>query len=48
MRQTQGMRGAAVFVPWVVDGVPPAVRAAFLGTLPPPVRVLNSLFWEAG
>jgi iron-sulfur cluster repair protein YtfE (RIC family) len=48
MRETQGLRGAAVFVPWIVDGIPPADRAAFLGALPPPVRVLNRLFWEAG
>ncbi|MFF1448407.1 hemerythrin domain-containing protein [Streptomyces sp. NPDC058274] len=48
MRETQGLRGAAVFVPWIVDGVPAADRAAFLGALPPPVRVLNRLFWEAG
>ncbi|MFF4345776.1 hemerythrin domain-containing protein [Streptomyces sp. NPDC001530] len=48
IRETQGMRGAAVFVPWIVDGIPPADRAAFLGALPPPVRVLNRLFWEAG
>ncbi|WP_406470915.1 hemerythrin domain-containing protein [Streptomyces sp. NBC_01615] len=48
IRETQGLRGAAVFVPWIVDGIPPADRAAFLGALPPPVRVLNRLFWEAG
>lgn len=48
IRETQGVRGAAVFVPWVVDGAPPAARARFLGSMPPPVRVLNRLFWEAG
>jgi iron-sulfur cluster repair protein YtfE (RIC family) len=48
IRETQGMRGAAVFVPWIVDGIPAADRAAFLGALPPPVRVLNRLFWESG
>ncbi|MEU9209865.1 hemerythrin domain-containing protein [Streptomyces sp. NPDC048415] len=46
IRETQGMRGAAVFVPWIVDGIPPADRDAFLRALPPPVRVLNRLFWE--
>ncbi|MGW1798539.1 hemerythrin domain-containing protein [Streptomyces sp. NPDC001984] len=46
IRRTQGLRGAALFVPWIVDGAPPADRATFLGTLPPPVRVLNRLFWE--
>jgi len=48
IRQTQGLRGAAVFVPWIVDGIPPADRAAFLGVMPPPVRVLNRLIWESG
>lgn len=48
IRKTQGLRGAAVFVPWIVDGVAPADRATFLGALPPPVRVLNRLFWEPG
>jgi iron-sulfur cluster repair protein YtfE (RIC family) len=48
IRKTQGLRGAAVFVPWIVDGVAPADRAVFLGALPPPVRVLNRLFWEPG
>ncbi|MFR0355420.1 hemerythrin domain-containing protein [Streptomyces sediminimaris] len=48
MRRTQGLRGAALFVPWITDGAPAADRAAFLGALPPPVRVLNRLFWESG
>jgi iron-sulfur cluster repair protein YtfE (RIC family) len=48
IRRTQGLRGAALFVPWIVDGASPADRARFLGALPPPVRVLNKLFWEAG
>ncbi|MER5511404.1 hemerythrin domain-containing protein [Streptomyces sp. NPDC002766] len=46
MRQTQGLRGASVFVPWIVDGAPPADRAAFLGAVPPPVRILNRLLWQ--
>lgn len=48
MREVQGLRGAAVFVPWIVDGIPPADRARFFASMPPPVRVLNRLFWEAG
>jgi hypothetical protein len=46
MRETQGLRGAAVFVPWLVDGVSGEERDRFLGAFPPPVRVLNRLFWE--
>ncbi|MET7739362.1 hypothetical protein [Streptomyces sp. NPDC005385] len=37
-----------MFVPWIVDGAAPADRATFLNALPPPVRVLNRLFWEPG
>ncbi|WP_406463649.1 hemerythrin domain-containing protein [Streptomyces sp. NBC_01622] len=46
LRETQGLRGAAVFVPWLVDGVSAVDRARFLGAFPPPVRVLNRVFWE--
>ncbi|MFG2374131.1 hemerythrin domain-containing protein [Streptomyces sp. NPDC048504] len=46
MRETQGLRGAAVFVPWLVDGVSAVDRERFLGAFPAPVRVLNRLFWE--
>lgn len=46
IRRTQGLSGAALFVPWIVDGAPPADRDRFLGALPPPVRVLNRLFWQ--
>lgn len=46
IRRAQGLRGVAVFVPWIVHGATPADRARFLGALPPPVRVLNRLFWE--
>nr|WSY49580.1 hemerythrin domain-containing protein [Streptomyces sp. NBC_00886] len=46
LRETQGLRGAAVFVPWLVDGASAAERERFLGAFPPPVRVLNRLFWQ--
>jgi iron-sulfur cluster repair protein YtfE (RIC family) len=46
IRATQGLRGAALFVPWIVDGAPAQDRAKFLDAMPPPVRVLNRLFWE--
>jgi hypothetical protein len=48
MRKTQGLRGAALFVPWLVAGAPAVDRTAFLDALPPPVRVLNRLFWQSG
>ncbi|MFI7387212.1 hemerythrin domain-containing protein [Streptomyces sp. NPDC049813] len=46
MRTAQGVKGAAVYVPWIIDGVPGAERDRFLRSMPPPVRVLNSLFWQ--
>ncbi|MET9381645.1 hemerythrin domain-containing protein [Streptomyces sp. NPDC002928] len=46
IRETQGLRGAALFVPWIVDGTSPADRARFLDSMPPPVRVLNRVFWQ--
>lgn len=46
IRARQGIKGAAVFVPWVVDGIKPTDRSRFLAALPPPVRVLNRVTWE--
>jgi hypothetical protein len=46
MRTEQGIKGAAVYVPWIVDGVPPDGRKRFFGAMAPPVRVLNRLIWE--
>ncbi|MFD4552831.1 hemerythrin domain-containing protein [Streptomyces sp. NPDC058469] len=46
LREVQGLRGAAVFVPWLVDGVSGVERGRVLGAFPAPVRVLNRVFWE--
>lgn len=46
MRRRQGVKGAAVFVPWIVDGAAPVDRSRFLASMPPPVRALNRLTWE--
>ncbi|GAA1360473.1 hemerythrin domain-containing protein [Streptomyces beijiangensis] len=46
MRVEQGLKGAAVYVPWIVDGVPAEGRQRFFGAMAPPVRVLNRLLWE--
>lgn len=46
VRREQGVRGAAVFVPWLVDGVSGEERERALGAFPAPVRVLNRVFWE--
>jgi len=46
MARRQGPRGAAAYVPWIVDGVQPADRRRYLAVFPAPVRLLNRLFWE--
>jgi hypothetical protein len=46
MRRRQGLSGAAVYVPWIVDGATPADRNRFFSVLPTPVQMINRLFWE--
>jgi iron-sulfur cluster repair protein YtfE (RIC family) len=45
MRRRQGVRGAAVYVPWILDEARPAGRH-FLDSLPAPVRLINRLLWQ--
>jgi hypothetical protein len=46
MRRQQGIKGAAVYVPWVLDGAPLAEQKQFLGALPGPVRLIARKVWE--
>ncbi len=46
MARRQGPRGAAAYVPWLVDAASPDVRRTYLAQFPAPVRLLNRLFWE--
>jgi hypothetical protein len=46
MRRRQGIKGAAIYVPWILDGAAPAGRQRLLAALPGPVRVINRLLWE--
>jgi iron-sulfur cluster repair protein YtfE (RIC family) len=46
MARAQGVKGAAVYVPWIVDGATTAERRRFFSVLPAPVRVINRLVWE--
>jgi len=46
MARRQGPRGAAAYVPWIVDEAQPADRRRYLAAFPAPVRLLNRLFWE--
>lgn len=46
MRRRQGIRGAAVYVPWVLDGAPLGEQKQFLSALPGPVRLIARKVWE--
>lgn len=46
IRRAQGLRGIAVYLPWVLDDAAETVRAAVLGVLPPPARLVYRLRWE--
>jgi hemerythrin-like domain-containing protein len=46
MRRRQGIRGAATYVPWVLDSLDQAGRRRFLAALPPPVRLINRIAFE--
>jgi iron-sulfur cluster repair protein YtfE (RIC family) len=46
MRRRQGIKGAAIYVPWILDGAPPDGQRRFLAALPSPVRVISRLLWE--
>jgi hemerythrin-like domain-containing protein len=46
MARHQGIKGAAVYVPWVLDERSPAEQRRFLAAMPPPVRLINRIFWQ--
>ena len=46
IRRVQGIRGGAVYVPWVLDRAPDHVGRAVRRLLPVPVRLLYRLAWE--
>lgn len=45
-RRRAGLRGAAEFFPWILDGAPAEARSAMLGMVPPPVRLLYRFVWR--
>ncbi|MDX6256899.1 MAG: hypothetical protein QOJ11_3233 [Frankiales bacterium] len=45
IRSTQGMSGAAEFVPWLLDDAPAATRTQVFKVLPPPVKLLYRAVW---
>jgi len=44
--QQGGLKGAAEYLPWVLDGADPETKAKVLGLLPPPARLLYRRSWE--
>jgi hypothetical protein len=46
MRRRQGLKGAAVYVPWIIDGASPVDRERFFALLPRPVAVVNRLILQ--
>jgi iron-sulfur cluster repair protein YtfE (RIC family) len=46
MARRQGVRGAAVYVPWILDGSPTAAQHRFVAALPVPLRMINRLLWQ--
>ncbi len=47
MARAQGPRGAATYIPWIMDGVGDEGRRAFLAEMPPPVKVINRVFLQS-
>jgi hypothetical protein len=46
MRRAQGLKGAGVYVPWIVDGASAADRKRFFAVLPAPLEMVNRLVFE--
>jgi hemerythrin-like domain-containing protein len=43
MRRSQGLKGAAIYVPWICDGASAEERQSFFAQLPAPLKVVNSV-----
>ena len=46
MRRKQGLKGAAMYVPWIVDGASGDERRRFFSALPGPLKIVNRLVFE--
>lgn len=46
MGRAQGLKGGAVFFPWMLEEAPESTVAHILGKLPAPVRVLYRRLWQ--
>jgi hypothetical protein len=46
MARKQRISGAAVWIPWITDGMAASDAQKFLARMPPPLRLLNKLSWD--
>lgn len=46
IRQQQGIKGAAEYLPWVLEGASGQIQATMMQMLPPPVRLIYRRMWE--
>jgi hypothetical protein len=46
IRATQGVSGAAIYLPWLLDGAPGDVSKSVLAVLPPPARLVYRAVWR--
>lgn len=46
IRKRQGLRGAAEFIPWILDGAPAETSKRVLDGLPAPARLLYRAVWR--
>ena len=46
IRSTQGISGAAVYLPWLLDGASTDIARQVLGVLPPPARLVYRAVWR--
>lgn len=45
-RRMLGLKGGALYFPWVLDGASQETRRTALGALPPPVRMIYKAVWR--
>jgi iron-sulfur cluster repair protein YtfE (RIC family) len=46
LRKSQGLRGGAEFIPWMLDGAPADTSKQVLSSMPPPARLLYRVAWR--
>lgn len=47
MARKQRIKGASEWIPWITDGMTASDSQKWLARMPPPLRLMNKLSWEA-